>query len=103
MYTRDSLAYRLSLSVACKPIVFVCCPDVCDRYWALEACDALRLLVPLGHHVEAGRGPTERAVVGGHGSPIVMHQSHRRPFIYVTTAAYEPLHVLVSHYLVMYI
>ena len=83
--------------------MFVCCPGVCDRYWALEARDAIRLLVPLGHHVEAGPGPTERAVVGGHGSPIVMHQSHRRPFIYVTTAAYEPLHVLVSHYLVMYI
>ena len=68
----------------------------------MEACDALRLLVPLGHHVEAGRGPDQRAVVDGHGSPIVMHQSHRRPFIYVVTTVYAPIHVLVRHYLVIY-
>ena len=100
MYTRDSLAYRLSLSVACKPIVFVCCPDVCDRYWAMEACDALRLLVPLGRHVEADRGSSQRAVVDGHGSPVVMHQSHCRPFTSIPADACALSHMFVSHYLI---
>ena len=78
----------------------MCCPDVCDRYWTLETCNALRLLVPLGHHVEADRGSSQRAVVDGHGSPIVMHQSHCRPFTSMTADACALSHMFVSHYLI---
>ena len=76
------------------------CPCVYDRYRAVEARDARRMLVPVGHHVEASRGPVPPGGMAGQGYPIAMYQSHRRPFMPVYTEAYTSSHLFISHCLV---
>ena len=75
-------------------------PCVCDRYRTVEARDARRVFVLVGHHVEADRGPAPQGGLASQGYSIAMYQSHRRPFMPVYTEAYTSHHLFIEHCLV---
>ena len=78
------------------------CPCMYDRYRTVEARDALSVFVPVGHHVEADRGPMPHGWVASQGYSIAMCQPHRRPFMPVYTEAYTSHHLFIEHCIVVY-